>query len=349
MNLTSEIKAQLAEQKKDCVFCKIISKEIPSTPLFEDSHILALLDIYPASKGHTLFLLKEHYPLLPYLPAEDFRHLFGLIPQLAKALKKAIVCTGLNLFIANGAVAGQQSPHFLVHLLPRDEGDGFLNFFFKPKVVLPEDKLKKIMQDLSLKMQRHFVSLASNFLEKSSLSADLQEIQKKAFTVYEDQKVLVLLPQKGLVEGHLEIYSKVEGRDLEKLSIEESAYLFSVASFAASVLFESLGVQGTNLILKSGFTDDHPTGKLCVQVLPRRPNDSLTGLMWSPQPARYNLDGIASKIKDQVFNVKYVPEMASVKQMETKSAGTKETKESKAQPLENNEITLAIQRIRGNF
>ena len=72
MQLTPEIKAQLQEQKKQCIFCKIISKEMDSKIVFEDKLTLAALDIRPAVKGHTLFMLKEHYPIMPYIQPEEF-------------------------------------------------------------------------------------------------------------------------------------------------------------------------------------------------------------------------------------------------------------------------------------
>ena len=46
---------------KDCIFCKIIKKEIPADIVFEDSKTIAFLDINPASKGHTLVMPKNHY------------------------------------------------------------------------------------------------------------------------------------------------------------------------------------------------------------------------------------------------------------------------------------------------
>ena len=132
MNLSPEIKAQLMEQKKQCIHCKLISGEIPNAKkVFEDSKTTALLDIYPIVKGHTIYLLKEHYPMPAYLSEEEFRHKFALIPQLAKAIKGGMVSTGINLFLAIGGAAGQQSYHLLAHLLPREEGDKFYNFMFK--------------------------------------------------------------------------------------------------------------------------------------------------------------------------------------------------------------------------
>src|SRR3989338_9395140 len=131
MQLTPEIKAQIEEQKKQCIFCKIVRKEIEGQIVFEDSKTIAMLDIYPAVKGHTLYMLKEHYPLPSFIPAEVFAHKFGLVPQLVTALKEGILTTGVDLLISLGGAAGQQSAHFIAHLLPREREDHFDNFDFK--------------------------------------------------------------------------------------------------------------------------------------------------------------------------------------------------------------------------
>ena len=157
MNLTPEVKAQLQEQKKQCVFCKLISGEMPAKKVFEDEKTLAMLDIYPAVKGHVLFMPKEHYPLMPYFPAEDFAHFFSLVPALAKAVQDGIVSIGINIFIANGATAGQQSGHFQIHLLPRDEGDSFFNFIFKREVATKDSDKKILKHNLPLMMNDHFI------------------------------------------------------------------------------------------------------------------------------------------------------------------------------------------------
>ena len=133
VELTPEIKAQLEKQKEQCIFCKIVKGEFESKKVFEDKEMISVLDINPAAKGHMLLLPKEHYPILPYMPAETFKHFFGIIPRLVESVKAALLCTGVNVFIANGAVAGQQSPHFLAHLIPREIDDQLTNFDFENK------------------------------------------------------------------------------------------------------------------------------------------------------------------------------------------------------------------------
>ena len=130
-NVPPEVQAQLEEQKKNCPFCKIISGEIESKKVYEDELMIGILDINPRIKGHMLLLPKEHYPILPFLPPETFKHMFSRMSSLVNALKESMLSTGCNVMIANGGVAGQQSPHFLVHLFPRENKDGFDKYGFE--------------------------------------------------------------------------------------------------------------------------------------------------------------------------------------------------------------------------
>ena len=331
--LTPEIKAQLAEQKKECVFCKIVRKEIPGQMVFEDKVTLALLDIYPAVKGHTLFLLKEHYPLFPYVPDEELAHYWGILPQLLKAVKLGIVTVSSNIFIANGGVAGQQAPHVMIHLLPRDEGDGFFSFLLKNKDNLTAEKAEAIRKPLLQFLRGYTIA------EKTP--EYLREIKKKSTVLFEDDKVILVLPAKGAIAGQLELYCKVEEMFLEKLSAEDSLHFFSIASAAASALFEGLKAQGTNILVKSGKTDDHPSGLLCAFILPRMQNDALQGLFWERKQPKYDLKSIEGKIKDKTWKVKSV----AVKK-EEKKAIVEEKKVSEKPKTIRDEIKEAMEKVR---
>lgn len=313
MNLTPEIKKQLEEQKKQCVYCKIIKGEIQGKIVFEDDKTQAILDIYPVRKGHVIFLPKEHYPLLPYLPGDEFKQLFGLIPQLAKAIKSGIVSIALNLFIANGWAAGQQVPHIALHLFPRDDDDGFFDYFFeKRKFTLAEEKTKLLQHNFSIMIKDHFDKHPANWHHGNGNVPDfLKEICETNSVIYEDEKVLCILPKKGMAEGHLEIYSKLEPGHIENLSVADSSHLFLVGSMLASLIFEVLQLGqdgGTNLILKSGRTDDNRSGRLCLHVLPRKQDDHLKHLVWEFKQPKYELDSIQNKIKDKTWKIKYIKE-----------------------------------------
>lgn len=120
MELSAEQKAAIEEQKQYCPFCKIVKGEIPVSKVYEDKTFIAILDINPATPGHTLLIPKEHYPVMPFLPEKERDALATILPQLGAAMQRATLTRGAEYFIANGAAAGQQTSHFLIHLFARD-------------------------------------------------------------------------------------------------------------------------------------------------------------------------------------------------------------------------------------
>ncbi len=311
MQLTPEIKAQLAEQKKQCLFCKLISQEIPGKIVFEDDKTLAVMDIYPAVKGHTLFMLKEHYPLPMYAPEEELLYKFSLLPGLCKALKDGLVKTSFNLFVALGAAAGQQSYHFMLHLLPRESEDKFFNFLFKKsreKLSAPE--INSLAQKISALLQGQLQdnpAAPESSQSSENIPSFLNEVYNNSQILYQDNKILCLIPNDNIAKGHLVIYSKLEEKYLEKLSPGDAAHMFKAALQVSSAIFENFKAQGTNILLKSGETDDNPRGRLAVHIFPRWQNDNLQELLWPPKQPSYDLDSLAGKIKDQTWKVKYSP------------------------------------------
>ncbi len=120
------------EEKANCLFCKIVAGEIPSRKVYEDDNLIAIMDINPAVKGHVLVIPKEHYPILPVIPFPVMQAIFKKTLLIARKVKEAMLSQGVTVFIANGAVAGQRSPHFLFHIIPRESNDK-LTFLFSPE------------------------------------------------------------------------------------------------------------------------------------------------------------------------------------------------------------------------
>jgi len=107
----------------DCVFCKIISGEIPTNKVYEDENIVAILDISQATKGHTLIVAKKHYKNLYDIDENVAADIFRVIPKLANAIKNAFHPIGLNVLV-NTEKPLQTVFHFHVHLIPRYPHDG---------------------------------------------------------------------------------------------------------------------------------------------------------------------------------------------------------------------------------
>jgi histidine triad (HIT) family protein len=108
----------------DCVFCKIVAGQIPSTRVFEDEHTLAFMDIGHVNPGHTLVAVKKHAANVFELEDAQAEAIARAIVRISKALKKAFDPEGLSIYQANGKPAGQTVFHYHVHLLPRHSGDG---------------------------------------------------------------------------------------------------------------------------------------------------------------------------------------------------------------------------------
>ena len=108
---------------ENCIFCRIVNNEIPSTKLYEDNDVLVILDIRPASKhgGHTLVITKKHFELITDLPDNLLKKVSLIIKKVSKAL--LIFSKGLNVLQNNKKLAGQAIPHVHFHLIPRFPND----------------------------------------------------------------------------------------------------------------------------------------------------------------------------------------------------------------------------------
>ncbi len=108
-----------------CVFCKIVRRELPASVLAEDEHSLAFMDIRPINPGHFLVIPKAHAAHLADLPPGEGGRVFEMARELAVALRKSgIKCEGVNIHLADEAVAGQEIFHVHLHVYPRYAGDG---------------------------------------------------------------------------------------------------------------------------------------------------------------------------------------------------------------------------------
>lgn len=307
MQITPEIKQQLEEQKKHCFVCKINNHEIPSEIVFDDPTITIFLDVNPAVKGHMLIAPKNHYPILPYVQPDEYNHIFGLIPKLIKETKNATLTTGANVFIASGAQAGQQAPHLLIHIIPR-ERDNFSYFNFgKAKVIPNQEANQMLAKNLAIMMQNHFARQPASWQgEKVQAKEHIKDMQ----VIYADPKAVVTLPNNPQSQGHMEVRSPIEPSLIENLSAEDSAHLFYVASYAATAVFEGLGAHGTNIILKTGKSTDNPNGELVIHIIPRMPEDGIN-FMWSPMKGGADKSS-ASKLRDRFFYITYKPKKDKV-------------------------------------
>lgn len=109
----------------DCIFCKIVAGEIPANKVFEDDKVLAFLDIKPVNPGHVLVIPKTHAEFLTDVDDNDLCQMIKITKKIDKSLRGGLDAQGVNLFYADGAVAGQEISHAHIHIIPRYKGDGF--------------------------------------------------------------------------------------------------------------------------------------------------------------------------------------------------------------------------------
>jgi histidine triad (HIT) family protein len=108
----------------DCVFCKIVARQIPATLVDEDEHTLAFMDIGQVNPGHVLVAVKKHAQDIFALDETQAAAVFRAAARVSRAIRDAFSPQGLSVYQANGKAAGQTVFHFHVHLVPRQERDG---------------------------------------------------------------------------------------------------------------------------------------------------------------------------------------------------------------------------------
>ena len=126
---------------ESCVFCKIVKGEIPCDKTYEDKDFLSFLTIEPVSDGHLLIIPKEHVAWMQDASDETIAGLFKLAKKLMKAIKKGFKADYVQL-----SVAGEEVPHFHVHLFSRYLNDGLFNF---PHKKYKEGEASKIVKKIT--------------------------------------------------------------------------------------------------------------------------------------------------------------------------------------------------------
>jgi histidine triad (HIT) family protein len=109
---------------EECLFCKIVKGELPSSKIYEDEDTLAFLDLFPVNKGHSLVISKEHYENIFDVPEESLSKISSVMKNVADAVKKGVNADGISITQSNGKPAGQVIFHIHFHIIPRFKEDG---------------------------------------------------------------------------------------------------------------------------------------------------------------------------------------------------------------------------------
>jgi histidine triad (HIT) family protein len=102
----------------DCIFCKIIQKEIKANIFYEDDEVLVIHDIAPKAPKHVLMMPKKHIQSIIHTNDEDEKLMGKLLTTVRKMGEKlGLSQSGYKLIVNNGKASGQQVEHLHIHLL----------------------------------------------------------------------------------------------------------------------------------------------------------------------------------------------------------------------------------------
>jgi len=123
---------------QDCLFCKIIAREVPAEIVYDDETVLGILDMHPRAVGHTMILPKRHAETILDVPSGDLGAIFSAVQHMTELLKNRLHPDGFTIGVNHGKASGQAIDHLHVHIIPRFRADGgtSLHGVVRP----PEDK-----------------------------------------------------------------------------------------------------------------------------------------------------------------------------------------------------------------
>ena len=127
----------------ECLFCKIINKEIKTEIVYEDDDTLAFLDIHPRAPGHIMVIPKKHAENILDLPDDKIEPVFRAVKKVTEMINKTLSPDGFTIGINHGKVSGQAIDHLHVHIIPRwknDHGDSIHSVVNNP----PKESIKDI-------------------------------------------------------------------------------------------------------------------------------------------------------------------------------------------------------------
>jgi histidine triad (HIT) family protein len=136
----------------NCIFCKIVARDVQASPVFEDQISLAFLDHRPLFPGHCLLVPKAHYETLAHLPTKLIGPFFENAQLLARAVETALQAQGS--FVAMNNKISQSVPHLHIHIVPRRKGDGLRGFFWPRSKYAGEEEIRGVQDLIKAELKR---------------------------------------------------------------------------------------------------------------------------------------------------------------------------------------------------
>lgn len=127
-----------------CIFCKIINHEIPSSVIYEDDDVLAILDISQVTRGHTLVMPKKHVRNVLEADEETVQKCVLTARKLAAQIVTNLHASGVNILTNCGESAGQSVDHLHFHIIPRYDSNDAIQITFGET----EQDLESVRRDI---------------------------------------------------------------------------------------------------------------------------------------------------------------------------------------------------------
>jgi len=133
----------------ECIFCKIIKKELPADFVYENDKIVAFLDIMPVNAGHTLVVPKEHHVDVLETPDGVLAEMMMKTKKIAQGIMKATKADGFNIGVNTKLAAGQAVFHTHFHIIPRFSADGLKHW---PHKKIEKQEMQKVRDAIKLQL-----------------------------------------------------------------------------------------------------------------------------------------------------------------------------------------------------
>lgn len=135
-----------------CLFCRIVARDVEAVVVFEDEVSFAFLDHRPLFHGHCLLVPKQHFETLADLPKQLLTPLFENAQLLAQAVESGLKAQGT--FVAMNNRVSQSVPHLHIHIVPRNKGDGLKGFFWPRTKYAGKEETEQVRDLIQAELKR---------------------------------------------------------------------------------------------------------------------------------------------------------------------------------------------------
>lgn len=136
----------------NCLFCRIVSGDLPATIVYEDKNSLAFLDHRPLFHGHTLLVPREHFETLGDVSPQLIEPYFKAAQLLSLVVESAMDAEGT--FVAMNNRVSQSVPHLHVHIVPRRRKDGLKGFFWPRTKYKSDEEMKEVQSKIQAALRK---------------------------------------------------------------------------------------------------------------------------------------------------------------------------------------------------